>query len=99
MTHAFCGDCNRLRLMADGNLKVMLLTAICLPVATGRPVLSVFSDTIYHCHHSSFMVAVFTSRDVFLAGRQSGCACTGCSGSFFEWLLGCLSAGVFVWRQ
>lgn len=24
MTHAFCGDCNRLRLMADGNLKVCL---------------------------------------------------------------------------
>ena len=22
MTRAFCGDCNRLRLMADGNLKV-----------------------------------------------------------------------------
>jgi len=22
MTKAFCGDCNRLRLMADGNLKV-----------------------------------------------------------------------------
>lgn len=22
MTQAFCGDCNRLRLMADGNLKV-----------------------------------------------------------------------------
>ena len=22
MTHAFCSDCNRLRLMADGNLKV-----------------------------------------------------------------------------
>ena len=26
MTSAFCGDCNRLRLMADGNLKVKLLT-------------------------------------------------------------------------
>lgn len=26
MTKAFCGDCNRLRLMADGNLKVKLLT-------------------------------------------------------------------------
>ena len=24
MTHAFCGDCNRLRLMADGHLKVCL---------------------------------------------------------------------------
>lgn len=27
MTHAFCGDCNRLRLMADGNLKVCLFGA------------------------------------------------------------------------
>ena len=25
MTNAFCGDCNRLRLMADGNLKVRLV--------------------------------------------------------------------------
>ena len=25
MTSAFCGDCNRLRLMADGNLKVCSL--------------------------------------------------------------------------
>lgn len=25
MTHAFCGDCNRLRLLADGALKVGLL--------------------------------------------------------------------------
>jgi len=24
MTHAFCGDCSRLRIMADGNLKVCL---------------------------------------------------------------------------
>ena len=30
MTKAFCGDCNRLRLMADGNLKVRLpLTLRC----------------------------------------------------------------------
>lgn len=27
MTSAFCGDCNRLRLMADGNLKVCLFGA------------------------------------------------------------------------
>ncbi len=26
MTQAFCGDCNRLRLMADGNLKVGAVT-------------------------------------------------------------------------
>jgi len=26
MTQAFCGDCNRLRLMADGNLKVRPVT-------------------------------------------------------------------------
>lgn len=26
MTSAFCGDCNRLRLMADGNLKVQFET-------------------------------------------------------------------------
>ncbi len=26
MTQAFCGDCNRLRLMADGNLKVRAVT-------------------------------------------------------------------------
>ena len=25
MTSAFCGTCNRLRLMADGNLKVLIL--------------------------------------------------------------------------
>lgn len=25
MTHAFCGDCNRLRLLADGALKVSLV--------------------------------------------------------------------------
>jgi cyclic pyranopterin phosphate synthase len=25
MTHAFCGDCNRLRLLADGALKVRLI--------------------------------------------------------------------------
>ena len=30
MTQAFCGDCNRLRLMADGNLKVMLHVAAAL---------------------------------------------------------------------
>ena len=30
MTNAFCGDCNRLRLMADGNLKVKLLIVKCL---------------------------------------------------------------------
>jgi cyclic pyranopterin phosphate synthase len=27
MTHAFCGDCNRLRLLADGSLKVCLFGA------------------------------------------------------------------------
>lgn len=27
MTHSFCGDCNRLRIMADGNLKVCLFGA------------------------------------------------------------------------
>jgi cyclic pyranopterin phosphate synthase len=27
MTHAFCGDCNRLRLLADGALKVCLFGA------------------------------------------------------------------------
>ena len=33
MTSAFCGDCNRLRLMADGNLKVIpdkLVSSACL---------------------------------------------------------------------
>ncbi len=30
MTHAFCGDCNRLRLLADGALKVGLWLYWCL---------------------------------------------------------------------
>lgn len=28
MTNAFCGDCNRLRLMADGNLKVRAVSRV-----------------------------------------------------------------------
>ena len=31
MTQAFCGDCNRLRLMADGNLKAGLAATLILP--------------------------------------------------------------------
>jgi hypothetical protein len=34
MTQAFCGDCNRLRLMADGNLKVRPVTVrVCVTPA------------------------------------------------------------------
>ncbi len=46
MTKAFCGDCNRLRLMADGNLKVHFApdTLICW-VRTGLLLHRVWHDT------------------------------------------------------
>lgn len=62
MTNAFCGDCNRLRLMADGNLKVLLLSSFGLLIDPysvmwcSLQILLVLLE-MWFCKNSSYFIA------------------------------------------
>lgn len=65
MTHAFCSDCNRLRLMADGNLKVILCLAFlfgfckaadCLRFASGKKTAAATARQLHSVVNTALLV-------------------------------------------
>jgi len=78
MTSAFCGDCNRLRLMADGNLKVCLFGANEVSLrdamregATDKELLAIISAAVDRkkaAHAGMFAIAATPNRSMVQIG-------------------------------
>ena len=90
MTSAFCGDCNRLRLMADGNLKVR--SVLWTPyTACMCPVMTVTAGSPCQVNATLIHAAAGALIAISRAGRWQACQ-TGAYSPHH-------SAGVPLWRK